>query len=359
MVTYKLTPTIRNKILNYKETISTIDFESGTNIYSCNCSNSEFIDKDHGHIITGDLRVVKNNKLRSLLTKGPNYRLPQTINYNKCQTEICLSVDNFSEDIINKYKLTENSMDDWKVHIKEQVANKITSLKAKHKYKPVKNILLDEDVKKALENLQQHYVIVTIDKASNNFAFVCKRFYVSKILTELGNNLQPNPTYNFCNVTPDEVIDDNVETSKKYGLVVADNKFKSLPLMYWMPKMHKNPVGFRFIIASKYCSTKLISKAVTKAFRLIYQQVEHFHDKSTFYSNYNNFWVVQNSLPVIKKLDRCNAKHNAKSITTFDFSTLYTKIPHKDLLEALFFIIDLVFKGVNKKIIDFSFHQAK
>ena len=58
---------------------------------------------------------------------------------------------------------------------------------------------------------------------------------------------------------------------------------------YWIPKLHKNPVGSRFIIASKNCSTKPLSKAVSNTFKLIYSQIENFHHKSKFLSNYNKF----------------------------------------------------------------------
>ena len=37
---------------------------------------------------------------------------------------------------------------------------------------------------------------------------------------------------------------------------MVSTKEKALPLMYWIPKMHKNPIGARFIVASKSCSTK-------------------------------------------------------------------------------------------------------
>ena len=33
--------------------------------------------------------------------------------------------------------------------------------------------------------------------------------------------------------------------------------------MYWMPKMHKNPVKARFIIASPKSSIKALARAVT------------------------------------------------------------------------------------------------
>ena len=29
---------------------------------------------------------------------------------------------------------------------------------------------------------------------------------------------------------------------------------ESLPIMYWLPKIHETPVGVRFILASYYCN---------------------------------------------------------------------------------------------------------
>ena len=39
--------------------------------YPCFCYGSSFVNKDHGHIVTGDLRIVKNNELRKIFVKGP------------------------------------------------------------------------------------------------------------------------------------------------------------------------------------------------------------------------------------------------------------------------------------------------
>ena len=72
-VVYSLTSTIRNKIFNYKETVDSInteDFEIfGTNLLSCDCYNSPFVDANHGHILTGDLRFLENQKLSKLISK--------------------------------------------------------------------------------------------------------------------------------------------------------------------------------------------------------------------------------------------------------------------------------------------------
>ena len=50
-------------------------------------------------------------------------------------------------------------------------------------------------------------------------------------------------------------------------------------------------------------------------------------------------------------LKNINRKKRAKSISTYDFSTLYTKLPHDKLISRLARVIDLVFKGGDKMYI--------
>ena len=73
---------------------------------------------------------------------------------------------------------------------------------------------------------------------------------------------------------------------------------------------------------------------------MIFNAVESFHNKSFFYSGYKEFQVVQNYFPVVSKLNKANVKKKAKSISTFDFSTLYTTIPHKLLQQVLLEVIN-------------------
>ena len=118
-----------------------------------------------------------------------------------------------------------------------------------------------------------------------------------------------------------------------------------------MPKMHKNPSGARFIVALSKCSTKPLSKTISYIFKLIFEQIQNFHLKSKYYTNINYFWVVKNSFPIIEKLNKINNRKGAKCISTFDFSTLYTKIKHSSLIKELNEIIDFAFQGGKKKFI--------
>ena len=124
--------------------------------------------------------------------------------------------------------------------------------------------------------------------------------------------------------------------------------------MYQNPKLHRNPVDSRFIIASKNYSTKPFSKAFSNVFKLIYSQIENFHRKSKFLANYSKFWVLQNVDPIIENTNIINRKKKAKSITTHDFSTLYTTLPHDKLIKRFCNVIDFVFDGGNRTSICIS-----
>ena len=51
------------------------------------------------------------------------------------------------------------------------------------------------------------------------------------------------------------------------------------------------------------------------------------------------------SYPVITSVNKLNKHKAAKNMSTFDFSTPYTKIPHGKLLCVLSEITDFAFKG--------------
>ena len=88
-------------------------------------------------------------------------------------------------------------------------------------------------------------------------------------MKEIGILDAGNETYEKINKHPEEIIQDNLEYNT--GLKLSNwSKDKSLPIMYWIPKLHKNPVGSRFLITSKNCLTKPLSKEVFNVFKRIY-----------------------------------------------------------------------------------------
>ena len=118
-IVYSLGSTIRNKILNYKDTVQNIDTNDsdtfGTGLQTCNCSSSTFVDQNHGHVVAGDLRIIENSHLRDLIQKGPNYREPRTINWKRNRKTIEEGLDTSSSRFIAvDNNLTDQDMIPWK-----------------------------------------------------------------------------------------------------------------------------------------------------------------------------------------------------------------------------------------------------
>ena len=104
-----------------------------------------------------------------------------------------------------------------------------------------------------------------------------------------------------------------------------------LPTMYWLPKLHKNPYKSRFIANSSNCSTNTLSKHLTSALTAVKDHIIKYCEFSFRNSNINYFWSIKNSGEVIDKIRSRNFQAN--EVSTFDFSTLYTSLPH-DLIKS-------------------------
>ena len=251
--------------------------------------------------------------------------------------------------------ITAENLTGWKNEVLKSVDRDIERLKKKIKQQRTNPVLKQEEVSNYLNLFHEKYVMTPIDKASSNVSVICKRYYVEVVLNEIGILAYGSDTYERANRSKEEIIDDNRIYSERLGYKLSE-KEKDLPTMYWIPKMHKTPVKHRFIVASKSCSTKQISTAVSNTFKLIQRQTENFHRHSKFDANYNKFWVIQNADPVLATLNKINSKKSAKRISCFDFSTLYTNIPHDKLLKQLNDLVEFAFKGGNRNNICFNYN---
>ena len=357
MVTYQLCSPLSTKIFNFNTFVNNLnldEFIRDPHILPCNCENSFFKDDHHNHIVTGDLRIIANNHLRKFFSKGPKFRENKNINLDKAKSAIINGLEQCINNWCEKHGVSNSFFSEWIVKVKEKVNSRVTNLEETLNIKKHSDSFFSSHVKSELEKIHENYVVVPIDKASGNIALVCKRFYASVIVNELGldkNNL--SDTYKVVsNSSEDVIIENNIKDLKsKFGIKNIDNENHCLPNMYWMPKLHKTPIKARFIIASPKSSIKPLAKAITSAFRLFYKQIESYNDKCRFFTGVNTFWVVQSNKPVTVAINKLNTRNRAKSISTFDFSTLYTKLPHKKLESVLHHLIDFCFNGGTKKFL--------
>ena len=74
--------------------------------------------------------------------------------------------------------------------------------------------------------------------------------------------------------------------------------------------------------------------------------LEKYCSIKTSHTGVNNMWILKNSTNLLSSLGHLGV-HKATSIQTFDFSTLYTSIPHDLLKSRLNNIINNAFKHKN------------
>ena len=116
------------------------------------------------------------------------------------QKKIEIGLDSSIEKIVSiNPKVTMEEFVDWKRKIFQEVDNKIISLKHRIKVHKTSPVLKQDAVIEYLNELHEKYVLVPIDRAANNIAIICKKYYINVILKEIEILDAGNETYEKIN----------------------------------------------------------------------------------------------------------------------------------------------------------------
>ena len=92
IVSYTYTRTIGGKIFINRRAVEELDVENGTEGMQCSCSSSEYKYDLCGHVLTGDLSIIRDVKLRNLIRKGPVFReqnnIDWEVNLKNCKASV-------------------------------------------------------------------------------------------------------------------------------------------------------------------------------------------------------------------------------------------------------------------------------
>ena len=356
IIGYKYNKSIAGKLFNYKQTLTeeTINsFEAGD--ITCDCQVSRFKDDNHDHVIAGNFDIIENEKLRNIIRKGPKYRLPQKINWIEDRNILIAFLDTYMDKWIAKEnkripgQVNIQCLNDWKEQVLQIIDQKIE--KGKLRFRRTWSTRIEGPLKIELDRLKEKYVITVTDKAQNNILFTCKYFYIKKVKDEL--NRVGQETYQLSNIDLATINNNIMRYSHSKGIRVQEN-MKDVPIIYWIPKMHKHPIGSRFIAGSKFCSIKPLSKYFSKALKLILNHMKLYNNVVYERTQLNQFWILENSLEFLDKIKSKRIYH----METYDFSTLYTALPHVEIKQKLANIFKKVFKREAKPYLNVSFSKA-
>ena len=355
VIGFRFNRSIAGLLFNYKKCLQTENVErADIDNMQCNCSKSPFIDQDHNHVISGNLDIIENTELRNIVRKGPKYRLPRKIDWKKNVNNISNFLDTYIKDWIRKeqkenpkHRLKVNLLTPWKAKVLQLVQNRIDTCKKKCKrFFPLK---ISGKLKEELDTLQKKYILTPADKAQNNVIFICKKFYFSKIREELeGSN-----SYKLVNETADDINNNITLFSQDFGISIKD-EMKEIPVIYFVPKMHKNPTKQRFIAGSKICSLKALSKHFSKCLKLILTHMKNYYNTVFQRTGVKHYWIIENSLEFLENISELKTSH----LETYDFSTLYPSLPHDEIRTHLKIVFKTVFKRECKLYINVNYRKA-
>ena len=360
LVSYSYSKTIGPKIFNFKRCIKDFNFDddSISNVI-CNCKDSTYIDHDIGHVLTGNLNILRDRKLRKLLQKGPTYREQSNINWDINLKNYIIAVRQYKIKWAKQEKVDARVLSEWEGTVIDMVRKRIDNIRRKHKRKNRsyrKQVLREKIHLDYLKEFQKHFVLVPADKAKNNVLIVCKQYYLDVVTREFCNVDSIGPrTYNEYNGNVEKLVEEHIDYMAANNIRVPSD-MAQLPQLYWLPKMHKQPIGSRFIATSNSCTTKPLSKLLTTCLQLILQHYKEYKNGIIRNTGANSFWIIDNSTQVLYMLNKLNNTTFATHFDSFDFSTLYTNIPHDLLLECLKSLVEEAYRvrGANYISIGYS-----
>ena len=154
-------------------------------------------------------------------------------------------------------------------------------------------MLTKPQVMAELDRLKDQFVFVPIDKASNNVAVVCKKFYVEVLHGEINSN-----TYQQSSESVDDIIERHGVFLQQHGIKLhTDNR--CLPYLYATTKMHKNPIKFRFITSGRDSSLKQLSVAIGLCLQRGLKIARNHSKYSNFFHRRNDFYVIGSNQDVL------------------------------------------------------------
>ena len=269
-----------------------------------------------------------------------------------CFKDISKALNTYCDKICNKLSKDQALFTFWKTAIVTEYKNR--TLNNPTFDQRSSSGLRDENIsnkdKKYLKWLHKYFVITPVDKAGQNLAITCKKFYLVQIYKELGISEDQSPVisnstvYSTINGNPLDSIRKEVESllDERVGM---NSKLSNI---YLIPKFHKTPVKFRTIIASKRAVTKPVSGKLVCILKKVQDLRKNYCYGIYKCTGINPYWIIDNNRKILSDMKLLSSKNLARTVETYDFTTLYTTLEHTLIYESMERLLTLSLR--NKKI---------
>ena len=327
-ISFKYSQTLGSMVFNYAKFSKELRIED-VEQYDCECENSVFKDDFHNHVVTGDINVLGDNDLINIFKFGSKFRLIPRLNIRNILNDINNRIDTYIHRLSFKFNINIGHFNEWKIKLLNSIRYKI--INTPNTFPCTTNIQV---FRNKIKEIQNKFIVMPVDKANNNFGFICKKYYAQILIDEINSS----NTFEVNHTDLKSISELFISFLKPYNLIPSSFK---IPFIYSIPKFHKNPTKFRFITSSFNCINKDCNVILNLALNILNEKVKEDCDSS---------WIIINNKKVLDAISECNSNPGIPGnymLATFDFSTLYTALPHEDLIRC---IVALYNKYINSEI---------
>ena len=113
------------------------------------------------------VEIISDSIIRSIISKGPKYRLPSQIDFNKCREEIAV-LNEFCKRWCRREHVECNALNSWKISIFNMIEKRFLFYSNNLKLLPPKPKLSFRHLKQGIQQFHEMFVLAPADKASNN-----------------------------------------------------------------------------------------------------------------------------------------------------------------------------------------------
>ena len=365
-ITHEYDTPVSQKLFNYSKVlkqISSIDILRSNLSKTCTCSTSLYQYSPAGHVITGNLNIVKNLGLRNLFKKGTKFRTNDTF-LSRLEVEKIVSdtIEQYISKLSKKHKIDIKMFENFKTRILTFLRSRLPNLYLKYVEKIVELPNYEKYLSsRELKILQSKYVISCADKAAGNYIFTCRKYYLTVMCNELGIalnngtvNVSGNTVYKPYKGTVSDLIKNHNQLCMSFGCDMSDFE-DILPTFFAVPKLHKSPYKMRFIAGANKSSTKPIAKLLHRILVYFRTHLQNYCRKIKDTTGKNCFWSIKDTMEALNKL------HSTKPLShlySADFATLFTGLPHNVILKYISKLIDLCFNNSRKKYLAIGYKNV-
>ena len=125
-----------------------------------------------GLIVTGNLKIITDSRIRSVISKVPKYRFPANSDFNKCRETIACALNEYCTRWCKREHIESDALNNWKLEIVKIIDERVLFYSNNLDIIPPRPKLSFRYLKQGIQEFHRKYFMAPADKAANNVVVV-------------------------------------------------------------------------------------------------------------------------------------------------------------------------------------------